>query len=240
MAIEISTVYGVDITGDPFEITGINVPNDATVAILLILGAWMTGGGDHIDISNFDEDADDHFVFINAGTDTHTGRHTAGAYYLKYGETGFPTRGGTGLTLTISLTSGFLYGQRAVLFFLSGTVTDGTLIIGSDATTIADDDPEWTSEDMGDVGPSDLAFIAAAQYQTNPNVAPTGSGQTALASGTTSSCRWAVGYEFGEDQMTFTVASSSYQGGVAFAIKAVTGGGSPGVVLTMDHFNGGF
>ena len=83
MAISISSTFKSDIPASTYAastwtITGIDVPEDATVCILMLLGGWMTSGGDHLDISNFDGDADDHFTYVLAGLDAYSGRHAAG------------------------------------------------------------------------------------------------------------------------------------------------------------------
>jgi len=227
--ITIGTVYKwlvspLPTSSQTWTITGIDVPANATAAIFCLVGGYMgTAGNDILDISNFDADTDDHFTLLAGGGDTSNNEQAAGAYYLKYGETGFPTRGATGLTFTGSFTDDFQFDGTVILFFLSGTVVDETFVIGSDATDSGDDDTTWTSEDIGDVGANDLGFIFGSVYDNTVNCAL--NGQTSFESGISGVVSHDLAYELGEDTFSYEVGAVSYQAAVVFAIKADAEGG---------------
>jgi len=237
MAITLSTAYSANVAGgnlpaaSTFTITGITVPADATAALLFMHGGYGTTTGDTLDISNFDADTDDHFTFLDDGWDKASDREIVGAYYLLYGQTGFPTRGATNQTFTGSLTYAPGYSMTFVIVFLSGTVTDGTFVIGSNGTTSTQANP-WTSASLGSLGAADLAMIAGTEYAAAVTV--TGNSQTELASGLFDQDGWAIGYKVASATMVMTVASGGYQGGVAFAVKAAAGGAVVLTLLTAD------
>jgi len=228
MAITLSTAYSTNVSGgnlpaaSTFTITGITVPSDATAALLFMHGGYGTTTGDTLDISNFDADTDDHFTFLDDGWDKASDREIVGAYYLLYGQTGFPTRGATNQTFTGSLTYAPGYSMTCVIVFLSGTVTDGTFVIGSDGTTSTQANP-WTSASLGTLGAADLGMIAGTEYADAVTV--TGNSQTELASGLYDQDGWAIGYKLASATMTMSVVTGNLCGGVAFAVKAAAASG---------------
>ena len=242
MAITLSTAYSANVAGSglpaasTFTITGITVPADATAALLFMHGGYGTTTGDTLDISNFDADTDDHFTFLDDGWDKASDREIVGAYYLLYGQTGFPTRGATNQTFTGSLTYAPGFSMTFVIVFLSGTVTDGTFVIGSNGTTSTQANP-WTSASLGSLGAADLAMIAGTEYAAAVTV--TGNSQTELASGLFDQDGWAIGYKVASATMVMTVASGVLQGGVAFAVKA-EGGASQFARPSSDVAVGGW
>ena len=239
MAISISTVYSTALSqnfaaSSTWTITGIDVPADATAAILCVMGGWMTSDSDRLDIANFDGDSDDHFSYIGTGLDATSARHNAGAYYIKYGETGFPTLGATGITLTGSFAELFKYGGSVVLFFLSGTVTDGTFVIGYDRSDAGDDNELWTSDDIGAVGASDMSFVIAAQYRDTPDTEPSGSGQTNLDTGVGDNGEHSIAYEVGED-VSETLGVYKYENCVGSSLASEAKCSFPSYVSKTDE-----
>ena len=231
----VSTVYtdNIAIGNSDFSITGIDVPNDADIAILIVKGYVGTATEDFVDVSNFDGDSDDHFVHQVTGLDPDD--VCVGLWMLKYGETGFPTRGATGITLDVSLIGNLIYGGGfAEVFFLSGFETDGTEVIGTDS--VDGDTGGWTCNSLGSVGPSDIGIIAAVGYANAVESTPTGSGQTELAEGNESTMYHASAYELGEDQLSVDYPSGSYMGAVAIAISASAGGGSLDIPIATHHY----
>ena len=222
MAITLSTLYSVSVpnataASAEWEITGIDVPSLATGCLIFIDG-YLTNGGteDVLDISNFDEDSDDHFTHLVTTEDLNNSN--AAVYYLRYGDTGFPTRGSTGLTFTGSFTRSVSYGIcRVNLVFISGSVTDGTFIVDSDSQSEAYAGSDWTASLTG-VSVNDLAFIIATNY--NGAVGnPSGEGQSVLDDGSNGSINWGIYYETGEGAPSIEL-TWNYGGAIAFAINA--------------------
>jgi hypothetical protein len=232
MAITVGTFYSAELAlgtnaATAWTITGIAVPADATACILLTMGYTGTTSG-RLDISNFDADAHDHFTLIAEAKDQISGgNYNVDAHYLKYGETGFPERGASGLTFTGSFAQITQFGKtKVVVFFLSGTVTDATFIIGT-STLNGTTGSNWSCDDLGSVDAADIGFIAACNYGSNIESTPAGAGQTQIAEGNTGdgTSAWGASYEVGEDVLTVEV-SKNYFGGVAFAVLAAAGGAS--------------
>lgn len=218
--------------GTVSSLTGIDVPLNATAAILLRSGynsiSNRTSG---FDISNFDADSDNHFVHITSALQGIYQNQVIAASYLLYGQTGFPSRGATSITLTHSSDGSTDYGSSSiVLLFLSGTVTDTeTFIIGSQYITGAT--ANWQSPSLGTVTSADIAIIGATQYSSDTiSGAPSGSGQTEIYTYTESTVDTSYGYKLGEDQ-PILINGTSYSGAIAFAIKGASA--EPSSILPM-------
>lgn len=230
----ISTVYSDAIAegNNAFSITGISVPADADIAVLIVHGYANTAPDDDmVDVSNFDADTDDHFTAVVHGGDGD--EPCVAIYALKYGETGFPTRGATGQTLTVELADNVRFGGGfAQVFFLSGFKTDGTYLIGTDF--IDNDSGGWTCDSLGTVGAGDIGIIAGTGFQSTVESTPGGSGQTELSEGNVSDTYHGSAYELNEDQLTLDYAGSFF-GGVACAIAASPAGGLS-IPVAMHHY----
>ena len=81
----------------------------------------------------------------------------------------------------------------------------------------------WTSA-MSDPSANDLGIIATYRYNSTADVAPAGSGQTAVYEGSLyNSASISVGEELGEGQLTFTTGSEHVP--CAFILRGTSGGG---------------
>jgi len=223
MPITVSADYEVVIPegsgGGVLTITGISVPSLATAAILIIEAG--TSNNSSVDISNFDGDTDNHFT--NIVTANGFAGETSLACTLLYGETGFPARGATGLTLTFSLNKDLEWGDgSALLVFLSGTdTTRATHVVGTDTSTEGFES-NWVSNNLGTQA-GDIAFIGGINYQADYDADDPG--QTVILDVDTGSADYyrSIGYEIGEATPGMN-GTAEYFCGAAFAIKAAAGG----------------
>ena len=215
----ISTIYYEEgITTLTATITGITVPDDADAAILI-----YNGYGDinpQITVSNFDADANNHFTLIEEALDGNAHNSCAGLI-LKYGETGFPTRGATGQVLSVTIDHTPQFGDgRLTLFFLSGFSTGSDCIIGSDKREGVHGD--WISADLGDVRPADLMIVAGTGFDNAVESTPTGSGQTEILEGSDGNrIYWAIAYAYGNSTGALGYSSGNYDAFIAFAIRRI-------------------
>lgn len=235
MAITKGTTYTDTIaSGQTFAIEGVDVPNDADIAILIIHGydySAQDPGDDFVDESNFDGDSDDHFTHIISAGDAD--EPCVGIWKLEYGDTGFPSRGASGITLDVSLAYNVRYGGGAAeLFFLSG-VDIGSAVIDTDS--VNNDSGGWVASLTG-VDVDDFTIIAATAYNTAVESTPTGEGQTEIVEGNVSTMYYGAAYEVGESGPSVGCGASAYMGGVACAIAAAAAAGGIDIPIAMYHY----
>jgi len=242
MTVEITgSIYSTTIASSSSDgsITGITVPSDAEVAIVLALT------GSSVTPPVFDE-----LCFDAGGTVDFTEIVSAGASSdahptanrLFGDDANFPS--GSNQTLTISIDRAMGYGQgHFVLFFLKGVDDSSSwanFLIGTD--TVNGTTTDWESSSLGTVGADDMAFIVAGDYGNNIESTPTGAGQTEIYEVQGSNWRVAMAYKLNEATPEVEGSGGGYFSGVAFAIKAASGGGGisiPIVMGQMNQFNGG-
>ncbi len=225
MSVELTgSIYSTTIASGVADgtITGITVPVDAEVAIVLAVTGTNTIPA-LFDVLNFDAGGTVDFTeIVNAGVSTDA---YVTANRLFGDNANFPSGGGQ--TLTISLDRNMAYGAgRFVLFFLKNVDDSDSwanFLIGTDSVNGATTD--WVSSSLGTVGANDMAIIVAGDYDNNIESTPVGVGQTEIYEYSDAVWRAGMAYELNEATPEIECTGGQYFSGIAFAIKGMTVGG---------------
>ncbi len=223
---------GVELTGSIYSttlavgnsdgaITGIDVPGDAEVAIVLALLGSSSVGID-FDVLNFDAGVTVDFTeIIGIGSSTDAYPY---AYRLFGDNADFPS--GTGQTLTFSTNYNAAYGNSHIVLIFLKNVDDSdswaNFLIGTDS--VNGETTDWVSDSLGTVGANDMAFIVAGDCGPDIESTPTGADQTEIYEYSGADWRAGMAYELNEATPEVECVGSQYFSGIAFAIKGAAAG----------------